>query len=189
MCCSYPIQFAKRDRGQGFSSHEAPEAGTVAALRGWRIAEVGPSGEAPITPPACKLQARQRIYPPWIQTATIRLEFTPSSFQTLTPPAVYPQRPADSRRSILHFHASSLPPTHSSGYLSDLYVPCSAFGVSVRSIDRSTGVATTGSRSPTAFHDFAVTYDNGLSTTACSLWNSAGFIADRNCSPSLYVLA
>jgi hypothetical protein len=69
MCCSHPIQFAKRDRGQGFSSHEALEAGTVAALRGWRIAEVGPSGEPPITPPACKLQVRQKNLSPWIQTA------------------------------------------------------------------------------------------------------------------------
>ena len=42
-----------------------------------------------------------------------------------------------------------------------------------------------GPRSTTAFHGFAVTYNNDLSTTACSLWNSAGFIAVGDCSPSL----
>src|SRR5207237_3754865 len=85
-------------------------------------------------------QAKESI-PPGSKQPTIGLEFTPSSFHTLTDPAAHPPRPTDSRRSILHFHASSLPSTHSSGYLSDLHIPCSEFVVSVLSIDRSIGVS------------------------------------------------
>ena len=130
------------------SAAEAPEAGTVVALRGWRIAEVGLLNEPPITPPPGKLQARQESYPPWIDrpkqprsASSSRLHR--SRLSSLLP--FIPQRTADHPRGTLHPHCQLVTcrPLTEAVILFDVYVLCSAFGASVGSITSSSASTTT----------------------------------------------
>lgn len=152
---------------------------------------MGPFGQPPIIPIARQIAGQQESYPPLGSIAqkqpTISLDFTLSSFQTLIPPAVYPQRSADHRRSTLHSHCPLLA-VHSLKRLlcSTLTILCSAFRASARSI--ATSLIRGDHRSPVRGQSQLSTASsslmiNDLRTTACSLCKFAGLIEDRNCSP------